>query len=559
MAGVPAHAETSDHSLNTFVAIDVSAISAQELLDMGADIWGVRDDIWHLRVSRAMLDELSDRGVPFQIIHEDLQRAYEAYRQRWPLRRHGMPHTRSESFADYHDLESTEDILRRIAQTHSDIAVLEIIGYSIENRRIYALRISDDASIVDDEEPAVLIIGCHHAREWISVEVPLFLADYLTDNYRKDGTVTRLINYTEIWIIPVLNPDGFHYSWTTERWWRKNRRDNGDGTFGVDPNRNYPSIDFGGSGTSMDTSSEVYPGTEAFSEPETQAIRELIEGEDGRDFIAAISYHNYSQLVMYPFGYTSEPTEDADTFESLGMEMTRLINISHENPAHDYRYGQTSRVLYRASGDLTDWAYTDHGVLGFTIEVRPAGPPYFELPPNEIRPTCEENLPAFLHLAEETTIPGLKASDPDLDGFAGVDDYCPNSPSTDVDAMGCDDSEEDVDKDGIPNEEDACGDSLPGQLVDNDGCRVEALFALTITSNIESVEVEVEPQDIDAKGDGLAGPAGLTRDYPSETDIMITAAEESGGAVFRYWIADGEHLPAAERTISMTTSRDVKL
>jgi hypothetical protein len=550
--------EPGSERLNTLIAVEKTDVSHEAVVALGADPWGVVDGAWHLRVSPSMLAELDARGVTYRVIHEDIDAAYREYRARLPRREEGLPQRRDESFADYRDLEAAEDFMHRIAQAHSEIAALEIIGHSVENRPIYALRLSDDARTVDPEEPGILLIGCHHAREWISVEVPLYFAEYLTSNYRQDGDVTRLLNYTEIWIIPVLNPDGYAYSWTDDRWWRKNRRDNGDGTFGVDPNRNY-GLNFGGVGTSSDTSNELYCGPSAFSEPETQVIRDLMTGSYGRDFVSAISYHNYSQVVIYPWGYTTEATDNWYEYEALGMEMTRLINNSHSNPDHDYRYGQASRILYATSGDFTDWAHAELDVLAFTIELRPLGYPYFELPPDEIIPTCEENLPAFLYLAEETGIPDLRDLDADEDGLLDADDYCPRSPSAVIDTMGCDSTERDVDGDGLANAEDACGDSLPGQIVGEDGCRVAALFAVSVSANVESVEIEVRPTDIDAAGAGLAGATAFTREYQEPTTITLTAPQVTRGSRFRYWVVDDKPQEEGARTVSVTAENDTVL
>ena len=288
-------------------------------------------------------------------------------------------------------------------------------------------------------------------------------------------------------------------------------------------------------------------------------IRDLMTGSYGRDFVSAISYHNYSQMVMYPWGHTTEATDNWYEYQALGMEMTRLINNAHSNPDHDYRYGQGSRLLYATSGDFTDWAHAELDVLAFTIELRPNGYPYFELPPDEIIDTCQENLPAFMYLAEETGIPDLKSLDADLDGLLDEDDYCPHSPSTVIDVMGCDSGEQDVDEDGIANAEDACGDSLPGQIVGEDGCRVAALFGVSVSANVESAEIDVEPIDIDAAGAGLAGATAFTREYQAPTTIILKAPQVTAGSRFRYWVVDDEPQEEGERTLSITADSDTAL
>jgi carboxypeptidase T len=319
----------SEAGLCKLVTLAEDSLSVHELWAMGADVWSVEDGRIFVRVSDEILATLTARDLPYEMVYEDV---YAALRER----RRTRAVKRSESFLEYHDLDATVAAMQRIVDEHPDIAAMEVIGRSLENQPIHALRISDNADTVEPEEPGMLVVGCHHAREWISVEVPLYIADYLTDQYLLEGDVTRLVNYTEVWIVPVLNPDGFLHSWTDDRLWRKNRRENGDGTNGVDLNRNY-SIGFGGDeGSSSYTLFETYRGPFPFSEPETQTIRDLIGGSFGRTFDSALSYHNFSQLVLYPNGYTAQPTANAAYYRELTREMARLINEPHFDPQFDY-------------------------------------------------------------------------------------------------------------------------------------------------------------------------------------------------------------------------------
>jgi len=551
----PARAECpSGDRMSHFITIDRTAVPMRELWDWGADDFGVSGDRLHLRVCPHMLDQLAVRGIAYEIITPDID---EAYRQSEAHR----PQRRAESFLSYHNLDSTVRVMQAIVERYPDIAALEVIGRSIEGRPIHALRLSDNAATIEPDEPGMVVTGCHHAREWISVEVPLFFADYLVDHYRKDGTVTRLLKYSEIWIVPVLNPDGYHYSTTAveNRWWRKNRRNNGDGTFGVDPNRNY-STGFGDdAGSSGLTYSEVYRGTAAFSEPETQAIRSLMQERSfGRTFATALSYHNYSQLVMYPNGHTLDPVPNAARYEALAAEMTRRINDSHTDRAHDYIFGQPSHLLYIVSGAFEDWAHHALAATAFIIELRPAGYPYFELPPDEILPTCQENLPAFLYLAETTLIPNARLSDADLDGFVGADDYCATTPaSAEVDGIGCGPTEQDLDRDGVANLHDICRNSLPAQQVAADGCRVPTLFTLHVGANVESIEIDVAPRDIDAAAKGDTESAGFSREYAQETAIALTAPELYNGNRFVRWVIAGQPQPDRQHIVLISSAADI--
>ena len=297
------------------------------------------------------------------------------------------------AFDTYHSYAEIESGLHSLES--SGIAKVESIGLSVEGRQIWAIKISDEPSVDDQDEPDALFVGLHHAREWISAEVPYYLAVNLVQSYDSDSTVKMLIDNSEIWIVPVVNPDGLEYSRTNDRDWRKNRRDNGDGTFGVDLNRNYGYM-WGGGGSSGETDSDTYRGPSAFSEPETIAIRDFVQ-DSNRDFQIVMSYHSYSQLILYPWGYTDDPAPDSSVLSVLAEEMSDLIQGVH---GETYTPQQSSD-LYIASGDLTDWVYGTLEIPPFTIELRPESwqiIPGFELPESQIPDTCEENWPAALYL-----------------------------------------------------------------------------------------------------------------------------------------------------------------
>jgi len=292
----------------------------------------------------------------------------------------------------YHTYAEINNELQQLESTFPQLAKVVVLGKSVENRSIRAIKISDNVAS-DENEPQILFVGGHHAREWISVDVPFLLAKYLLENYAGNTRIKNLVDRSEIWILPLLNPDGHVYSVDKNRLWRKNRRNNGDGSYGVDLNRNY-SYHWGGPGSSGDTFSETYRGTQAFSEPETQILRDFM---NNRSFRAMISFHNYSQLVLFPWGYTNSPAPDASLLGQLAGSMADSIFR-----VHGKRYtAQQSSALYVASGDATDWLYGTTGVPAFTIELRPrSSSPGFLLPENEIQPTFEENLPASLYLIE---------------------------------------------------------------------------------------------------------------------------------------------------------------
>jgi carboxypeptidase T len=297
---------------------------------------------------------------------------------------------------DYHTYQELERDLMALEENYPGLARLHAIGESLEGRNIYALKISDNVSL-DENEAEVLFIGCHHAREWISVEVPYLLGKYLVENYGSNPRVRDLVDTSQIWIVPLLNPDGLEYSIYFYRYWRKNRRYNGPGSYGVDINRNYDYMwGFDDEGSSPDTFSEVYRGTAAFSEPETQAIRDLFLQ---RKFQALISYHNYSQVILYPWGYTKEPSPKESLLHEMARNMSQLIRSVS---GRIYGFGGAGSQLYLTNGDTTDWALGIYNIPAFTIEL----PPIDELQggffnaEEDITTIFQENLSAALYLID---------------------------------------------------------------------------------------------------------------------------------------------------------------
>lgn len=269
------------------------------------------------------------------------------------------------NIGDYHTYGETVELLQELARLYPGQAVVFSAGQSLEGREIMVIKISDNAGIEEDE-PNIFISGCHHAREWISVEIPLLFAQYLLENYSTSPQVRDTVNRGQIYIMPIQNPDGLAFSIHTYRMWRKNRRYNGNLSWGVDPNRNYGhQWGYDNTGSSPDPDSAVYRGAYAFSEPETRAVRDfLLEHPPA----GALNFHNYSQLILYPWGYTATPTKDDAKMESIARGMADLIlQVS----GRVYRYGSGAQALYPTNGDTDDWIYWTFGTPSFTVELPP--------------------------------------------------------------------------------------------------------------------------------------------------------------------------------------------
>jgi len=268
----------------------------------------------------------------------------------------------------YRDYSQIRDALLGIQGQHSDISRVFDIGDSwektqgIADRDIIAIKISDNVA-VEEDEPEVLIMALHHAREWSTSELALMIADNLTDSYGNDSRTSWLVDNREIWIVPVVNPDGLDYALAHDQWWRKNRHHNSDGSYGVDLNRNYNGSEngdsagaWGGAGSSHVTTDEIYCGEYAFSEPETCAVRDLVKGHD---FSVAIDLHSYGQWVMWPWGYTNATTVDDPDLQKIGKDFAALNGY---HPAQ-------SIALYPTTGDTIDWMYGSANIYAFCFEV----------------------------------------------------------------------------------------------------------------------------------------------------------------------------------------------
>jgi carboxypeptidase T len=265
----------------------------------------------------------------------------------------------------FHNYNETVAMLRDMNSKNADISKLQVIGKSVEGREILAIHINTSPEALmegSSTKPGFIIMGAHHAREHLSVEIPLMFTKYLLDN-RTDSKVSALLDGRDIWVIPIVNPDGKEYDIATAKYrmWRKNRRDNRDGRFGVDLNRNY-GFKWGTGGSSKDTGSDTFMGPAPFSEPETQAVRDFVSSHLNAKVLLTV--HTFSELILYPWGHTYDNignARDLSVFETMARTMAQWNKYTP----------QQASDLYIASGDTTDWAYGQHGIFAFTFELSP--------------------------------------------------------------------------------------------------------------------------------------------------------------------------------------------
>ncbi|MCF8257291.1 MAG: immune inhibitor A [Flavobacteriales bacterium] len=293
--------------------------------------------------------------------------------------------------------------LDNMAATYPDLITLRAPISSFqthEGRPIYWVRISDNAT-VNEPEPEVLYTALHHAREAVTLSQLIFYMYHLLESYGTDPAITDLVNNTEMYLVPVLNPDGYIYNQTTNPngggMWRKNRRNNGNGTFGVDLNRNY-SVDWGGAGTSANGSSDVYKGPSPMSEPEIQAIEWFALQHS---FVTAINFHSYANQLLFPWGYT-------DAFQCA--DHNDYMAITGAMVAENGYLNQQSSLLYPAAGDSDDWGYGEtterSAIYSMTCEIGGDNDGFWPTL-DRIIPLCMENIHLNLTLARSATVHGV--------------------------------------------------------------------------------------------------------------------------------------------------------
>lgn len=262
------------------------------------------------------------------------------------------------------------------------------------NRSIFWVKISDNPE-VDENEPELLYTGLHHARELVTVSQTIYYMWYLLENYEKDPLVRQILNNTELYFVPVVNPDGLTYNIEGydpdndhfSRNHRKNMRDNNmNGSFepefdGVDINRNYGhQWGFDDEGSSGFEGSDTYRGPAPFSEPETQAMEYFC---NQHDFQIALNYHAFGNVLIYPWGFNDEVTPDSSLFVNYGNKLTQL---------NRYVFGTGMETLgYITNGDSDDWMYGELGIFSFTPEMGETDDGFYP-PRNRIIPLCQSTL-----------------------------------------------------------------------------------------------------------------------------------------------------------------------
>lgn len=370
-------------------------------------------------IDAANLARLDALNFNYRLIADDVQAIVD---QETAVRMGARLQNGAGFFSDYRTFDEINAYMDGLVAKNPNIVSKFEVGLSLEGRMVYGLRIANlDPNDPDGDEaskPGFVINGCQHAREWVSPASVMYTADQIVSGYGTDPQVTEFVDELVFYIVPVVNPDGYIHTFPVaqggagQRLWRKNRRNNGNGTFGVDLNRNW-STAWGQPGASSNPSSDVYRGTGPFSEPETANLADFMSSLP--NVKGHLDIHSFSQLILGPWAYseTACPPREQELRLAQQRQEEAMTSVFGTN----YVAGLgCDALLYVASGTAPDWSFEELDALSWTYELRDTGQFGFQLPPDQIVPTAEETLAGILSLADFLLTPLIIEVDsvPDL-------------------------------------------------------------------------------------------------------------------------------------------------
>jgi len=431
---LPLSAEHRRDQVRVFTPDDMSLRSA---LSIGLDVVRARPGAYvEVLASSGDMEAIRSSGLGFTIVQQDIGHLQAEKSRMSPGQTQGFG---DGSLGGYYTLDETIAILDSLItnDVHGIFDGLDTVGTSHNGRPIVMFTMSDNASL-NEGEPEALFNALHHAREPMGLMSLLWFVEHLADNYGTSPEVTYLLDNRKLWFVPVVNPDGYAinesiYVTTSDfGYWRKNARDNNangyiDDGDGVDLNRNYGYMwGYDNVGSSPNPGSGSYRGPSAFSEPETQVLRDLCES---RSFLSALNYHCYSDFLLFPWGYIDAETPDSLIFREMGDYLSELNN---------YQFGTGMQTLqYFTNGGANDWMYgeqtTKDKMISMTVEVGNYED-YFWPPQERIIPLAEENLYQNIFSAYAAGFHVMFTDHFQIDDSSGDDDGYPDA-GEDVDII----------------------------------------------------------------------------------------------------------------------------
>ncbi|KAG1953720.1 carboxypeptidase A6 [Pimephales promelas] len=347
---------------------------------------GMKVDI---HVPAAQLDMvftiLQQSGMEAKVMFEDLQEAVEGQMD-------NKRATKAHDYTKYNNWATINDWVVSISAANSNLISTQVIGNTYEGRPMHLLTIGKNTG---SAKPAVFMDCGFHAREWITPAFCQWFVNEAVSTYGSDSEMTNLLDTMDFFVLPVFNVDGYEYTWSNDRMWRKTRsRNSGSSCIGTDPNRNFDA-GWCTTGASSNPCSETYCGSSPESEIESKNLANFIR--TNKSIIKAyLTVHSYSQLLLFPYSYQYGLA--ADHSELLSVSQGAISALSSLYGTR-YTGGPGATTIYPAAGGSDDWAY-DLGVkYSYTFELRDEGRYGFLLPESQIQPTCEETMLAVKYIA----------------------------------------------------------------------------------------------------------------------------------------------------------------
>ena len=309
-----------------------------------------------------------------------------------------------EQYTSYNDMV---DFFKSAQKTNPNLFKVETIGTTWEDREIVAVSITKDVK-TNKEKPALFFTGTIHAREWIGIELSLSFAQYIINHIDYDPQLNELLDRSTLYMVPCANPDGYEYSRNHFAFWRKNRRRNEDGSFGVDLNRNFEI----GFTPNKDMTSNVYSGPAAFSEPETAALRDFVV--DHKNITIALDYHSQGNVFFPAHNFIHEDAVDAIDLNLLAGNMAEEIR---KESGREYGVHMGKPPVHLISGSGREFYYS-RGALSIVAEVGTRNISDYK---EHMSENIDENLPALIYALSEVNNYKKDNSLPRVDHFVATD------------------------------------------------------------------------------------------------------------------------------------------
>lgn len=395
LLSIPTACKKHNYQYHSLLELKLEPYQIQEFLleNSHIDIWSVKQDgRVQLRASPQQRKILLETFQDVKVVVEDLQTVIDEDFQRiskspsWNSSR-----LLNEFFDEFRPYHEVEEYVNTLVAQNPNLLQKFLVGTTFENREIFGVRLSTGGV----GKKAVVIGSLVHAREWLATTTTLWALTDFIDGYKAgDSRIVTILSDIDWYFVPVVNVDGYLYSWATDRLWRKNRRRNSNGSYGVDLNRNWgPNNTWCTSGSSTLPSSDTYCGTAPFSEPETTYYSKLVDTV--QNLKAVIDMHTYGYLLLRPFQYSYNiPPDPYKTItEQLGSAMETSINAVNRANFESIRGVE----LYPHSGGAIDYTYFTHNIPAYTFELRGNS---FIVPNSDIPLSGEEVFAGLLVLGD---------------------------------------------------------------------------------------------------------------------------------------------------------------